>query len=44
MNTKLLTALIFVALPLAVATPANDAREQAARVVAQIQRADYEGD
>ena len=44
MNTKLLTALIFVALSFAAATPANDAREQAARIVAQIQRADYEGD
>jgi len=28
----------------AAATPANDAPEQAARIVAQIQRADYEGD
>ena len=44
MNTKLLTALIFVSLSFAAATPANDAREQAARIVAQIQRADYEGD
>jgi tetratricopeptide (TPR) repeat protein len=26
------------------ATPADDAREQAARIIAQIQRADYEGD
>src|SRR5436309_2408667 len=44
MNTKLLTALIFVGLSFAAATRANDAREQAARIVAQIQRADYEGD
>ena len=44
MNTKLLTALIFVALFSAAATPANDGREQVARIVAQIQRADYEGD
>lgn len=44
MNTKVLTALIFIALSFAAATPANDAREQAARIVAQIQRADYEGD
>jgi hypothetical protein len=44
MNTKLLTALIFVSLSFAAATPANDAREQVARIVAQIQRADYEGD
>ena len=44
MNRKLLTALIFVALSCAAATPADDAREQIARVVAQIKRADYEGD
>jgi len=44
MNTKLLTAIIFVALSFSVARPANDAREQAARIVAQIQRADYESD
>ena len=44
MNTKLLTALIFVSLAVAGATSADDAREQAARIVAQIQRADYEGD
>jgi tetratricopeptide (TPR) repeat protein len=42
MNTKLWTALIFVALSFA--TPAHEIREQAARIVAQIQRADYEGD
>jgi hypothetical protein len=44
MNTKPLKALIFVALSFAAAIPANNAREQAARIVAQIQRADYEGD
>jgi hypothetical protein len=44
MNTKLLTALVLVSLSFALATPANDAREQAAPIVAQIQRADYEGD
>ena len=44
MNTKLLTGLFFASLFLAAATSANDAREQTARVVAQIQRADYEGD
>jgi len=44
MNTKILTALVFVSASVAAATPANDAREQAARIVAQIQRADYEGD
>jgi tetratricopeptide (TPR) repeat protein len=44
MNTKLLTALVFVSLAVAATTSANDAREQAVRIVAQIQRADYEGD
>jgi len=44
MNAKISTALVFVSVSLAAATPANDAREQAARIVAQIQRADYEGD
>jgi hypothetical protein len=44
MNAKLLTALVLVSLSFAGATSANDAREQAARIVAQIQRADYEGD
>jgi hypothetical protein len=44
MNAKLLTALILVSLAFAGATSANDAGEQAARIVAQIQRADYEGD
>ena len=43
MNTNILTALIFVSVS-AVATPVKDAREQAADIVAQIQRADYEGD
>jgi len=44
MSTKLLTALILVALSFAALASANDAREQAARIIAQIQRADYEGD
>ena len=47
MNTKTPTALIFVSVSLAAATLPNDARDdraQAARIVAQIQRADYEGD
>ena len=44
MNTKLLTALIFVAPLFAGAALGNDTHEQAARIVAQIQRADYEGD
>ena len=44
MNSKFLSALILVALSFIAAMPANDAREQAARIVAQIQRADYEGD
>ena len=44
MNTNLLTALIFISLSFGAATSANDAREQVARIVAQIQRADYEGD
>jgi tetratricopeptide (TPR) repeat protein len=43
MNTKVL-ALIFVSLSFAAAPSANDTREQVARIVAQIQRADYEGD
>jgi hypothetical protein len=34
----------FVSLPVVQGTPANDTGEQAARIVAQIQRADYEGD
>jgi hypothetical protein len=44
MNTKLLAALISVSLSFAGAIPTNDAREKAVRIVAQIQRADYEGD
>jgi tetratricopeptide (TPR) repeat protein len=44
MNTKPLKALIFVSLSFTAATPTDDPREQAARIVAQIQRADYEGD
>jgi hypothetical protein len=44
MNLKLLPALIFLAPSFIAATPANDAREQAAGIIAQIQRADYEGD
>jgi hypothetical protein len=44
MNSKLLTAVFFVGLFFVAATPADDAREQAARIIAQIQGADYEGD
>jgi hypothetical protein len=44
MNSKLLSVLILVPLSFATAIPGNDAREQAARIIAQIQRADYEGD
>jgi tetratricopeptide (TPR) repeat protein len=44
MNTNILTALVLVAVPFAAAAPANDDREQAARIVGQIQRGDYEGD
>ena len=40
----LLTALIFVSLSLTQTMRGNDAREQVTRIVAQIQRADYEGD
>ena len=43
-TTALLTALIFVSLSLTQAMRGNDAREQVTRIVAQIQRADYEGD
>jgi hypothetical protein len=43
MNTNVLAPLIFVAPLFAGATPANDVHEQAARIVALIQRADYEG-
>jgi len=39
----LLTALIFVSLSLTQTMRGNDAREQVTRIVAQIQRADYEG-
>src|SRR5207237_8493777 len=35
---------IFVSLSVTKATPANDTGEQAARIVARIQRANYEGD
>jgi hypothetical protein len=41
---QLLITLIFIAPLFVEATRTNDAREQAARIVAQIQRADYEGD
>jgi hypothetical protein len=44
MNTKSFAAIIFVSCSFAAATFANDAREQTARIVAQIQQADYEGD
>ena len=40
----LLMALVFVSFCFAGATPANDLREQVTRIIAQIQRADYEGD
>ena len=43
-TTALLTALIFVSLSLTQTMRGNDAREQVTRIVAQIQRADYEGD
>lgn len=41
---RILIAVIFVAPVFAGSAPVNDTREQAARIVAQIQRADYEGD
>jgi hypothetical protein len=41
---QLLITFIFVAPLFAGATRANDAREQSARIIAQIQRADYKGD
>src|SRR5262245_29970447 len=44
MNSKLLSVLILILLSFAAAIPGNDAREQCARIIAQIQRADYEGD
>lgn len=40
---QLLIALIFIAPAFTGAIRPNDAREQAARIIAQIQRADYEG-
>jgi len=43
MNTKISTALVFVSVFVAAATSANDAHEQAARIIEQIQRGDYEG-
>ena len=44
MNPKLAKGLIFFAVSFAATTHADDARQQAARIVGQIQRADYEGD
>ena len=44
MNTKLLIAVIFVSLSFTVATSGDDVREQASRIITQIQRADYDGD
>ena len=44
MNSKLLPVSILVSLAFAAAGPGNGAREQAAYIIAQIQRADYEGD
>lgn len=44
MNKTLITTLIFVSLSTAKATSANDHREEAARIAAQILRSDYEGD
>lgn len=43
MNTQV-TTFILVALCFAATSPAIDSREQASRIVAQIQRADYKGD
>jgi hypothetical protein len=43
-NTNSLTALIFISLSVIGTISAEDAREKAVRIVAQIQRADYEGD
>jgi tetratricopeptide (TPR) repeat protein len=40
----LVAALFFAPLCMTQATPANEAREQVARIIAQIQRGDYEGD
>jgi hypothetical protein len=44
MNIKLIALLVLVCLSFASAISANDAAGNAARIVAQIQRADYEGD
>ena len=44
MNIKLLAALVFVSTCCAAGPRPDNAREQAAGIVAQIQRADYEGD
>ncbi|HKS04298.1 MAG TPA: hypothetical protein VJR49_02995, partial [Chthoniobacterales bacterium] len=44
MKTQFLTALLLLLLCFAGATSAEDSREQAGRIVARIQRADYEGD
>src|SRR5262249_50433329 len=44
MKATPLTTLVVVSLSFAAAAPANDAREQAASIIAQIQRADYKGD
>jgi hypothetical protein len=43
-NANALTALVLVSLSITAATRASDARERVAQIVAQIQRADYEGD
>jgi hypothetical protein len=43
-NTNSLTALIFISLSVIGTISAEDAREKAVRIVAQIQRADHEGD
>src|SRR6266513_1231242 len=44
MNTNFFTALILISLSVARSVCAEDDHEKAARIVAQIQRADYEGD
>src|ERR1051325_3910959 len=44
MNTKLLPVLCLVLLSFVGAAPAEDSREEVARIVTRIQRADYEGD
>jgi tetratricopeptide (TPR) repeat protein len=44
MNTNFFTALILISLSVARTVCAEDDHEKAARIVAQIQRADYEGD